>query len=61
MSKTIRSANRDDIISVPKVKDRNPLFITGMPGSGRQVFKDKRDKRSKDRKNSWQRDYQENG
>jgi hypothetical protein len=52
MSKTIR-------IEVPKTKNRNPLFIGG--AAGRQVFKDKRDKRPKDAKRSWQRDNQVNG
>jgi hypothetical protein len=53
MSKTIR-------IEVPKAKIRNPLF-DGNIGSGRQVFKDKRHKRGKDARKSWQRDEQVNG
>lgn len=54
MSNTIR-------IEAPKVKDRNPLFMGGGRGSGGHTFKNKRDKRAKDRKNSWQADQERNG
>lgn len=54
MSDTIR-------IQVPKAKSRNPLFMGGGKGSGSQTFKNKRDKRSKDARKSWQRDHQDNG
>ena len=37
------------IIRVTKPKNRNPL-VTGERGAGRQVFKDRRDKRGKERK-----------
>jgi hypothetical protein len=53
MSKTIR-------IEVPEAKRRNPLVMLGK-GSGRQVFGDRRNKRSKDAGRGWQRDYQVNG
>lgn len=53
MSKTIR-------ISIPPPPDRNPLVMNGGKGTGAQVFKDKRNKRAKDAKRSWQRDYAEN-
>ena len=53
MSNTIR-------IEVPKAKNRNPLFMGGR-GSGGHTFRNKRDKRAKDRKNSWQADIEKNG
>jgi hypothetical protein len=61
MSNTIRIEADGSTISLPKAKSRNPLFIGGGRGSGGQTFKNKRDKRSKDARKSWQRDYQDNG
>lgn len=51
MSKTFR-------IEVPKAKQRNPLAIFQ---ERKQVFADRRTKRSKDARRSWQRDHQVNG
>ena len=39
------------IIRVTKPKNRNPL-VTGERGAGRQVFKDRRDKRAHDARNN---------
>jgi hypothetical protein len=39
------------ILKLPKPKSRNPL-VTGERGAGRQVFKDRRDKRAKDSRNN---------
>jgi hypothetical protein len=51
MSKTIR-------IEVDTPKIRNPLAINGQRGSGRQVFRDRRDRRIKDFRNSWKNDQE---
>ena len=63
MGKTYRSnedGNGDFKIRLPKIKNRNPIAMTGH-GSGGQVMKDRRDKRSKDHRRSWEHDYSENG
>ena len=43
-------------IEVPKVKNRNPLQATCT--GKRQVMKDRREKRSKDAKRSWRREWE---
>jgi len=63
MGKTIRRNNSD----TSKHQHRSSIpnnVAKGMIISGQgnaQVFGDRRDKRSKDAKRSWERDYQENG
>lgn len=44
------------VIKVPKAKNRNPLIATGQGKS--QVMGDRRTKRSKDAKNSWQKEWE---
>jgi hypothetical protein len=45
-------------IKIPKKRERNPL---GEFQERKQVMRDRRDRRVKDARRSWERDYSDNG
>ncbi len=51
------------VIKIKRKRPRNPYIVSEMMGEAQRssTFKDRRDRRSKDRKNSWQKDLEDNG